>query len=67
LTPVDIGGRTLQWHFVPLSSHPSPWCRYVERWLRVIAAWPMQTSFVAGLDRINEALRQSPNGEICVI
>jgi hypothetical protein len=58
--PVFTCGRWLHRHFAPYTAREHAWCGYVERWLRVIANWPMQSSFAESAFRLHEALRGIP-------
>jgi hypothetical protein len=55
--PDFVSGKWYHAHYSPYSAREESWCIYVERWLRVIAGWPMQTSFVENASRLEEALR----------
>jgi hypothetical protein len=61
--PVNKSGRWLHCHFSPYTAREQGWCLYLERWLRVIAKWPMQNSFVESSFRLHEALRRIPKSE----
>lgn len=61
--PVYTSGRWLHVHFAPYTARAHPWSGYFERWLRVIASWPMQTSFLESAFRVHEALRGIPKAQ----
>jgi transposase-like protein len=52
--------RCVQVHYAPWPTLRGRWIDLAERWLRVIAGWPMQTSFIASLDQLCEILRRLP-------
>ena len=61
--PVLTSERWYHQHFGPYTQREQPWCRYVERWLNVIAQWPMQKSLVTSIYRLYERLRKIPTGK----
>lgn len=49
-------------HYAPWRGLPPRWSAWVERWLKAIAAWPMQRSVVASASRMRQILEQIPKG-----
>jgi transposase-like protein len=49
--------RCVQMHYAPRPTVRGRWIDLGERWLRVIADWPMQTSFIASVHRLAETVR----------
>ena len=53
----------IELHYVPWNRCGRQWANLAERWLRVTAAWPMQTSFVETLFALGSLLRGIPQGK----
>jgi len=53
----------IQMHHAPWSGLHPRWSAWVERWLKVIATWPMQASLLASAQQIGEKFRQLPRGK----
>jgi hypothetical protein len=47
-------------HYMPSSAYGREWADFAERWLRIISAWPLQTSFLATVEQISRILDELP-------
>ena len=54
------GQACIQLHYTPWNCRGRRWSNLVERWLQVIADWPMQTSFLTSAFQTGNLLRQVP-------
>ena len=55
--------RCIHMHYAPWRSGGQRWSPWAERWLQVIAGWPLQTSFIASANQLGESLRRLPKGK----
>ena len=55
--------RCIHMHYAPWRSGGHRWSPWAERWLQVIAGWPLQTSFIASANQLGESLRRLPKGK----
>jgi len=54
-------------HYAPWSSSPPQWSAWVERWLQVMAAGPMQCSLVDSASRMRDRLTKEASSDRIVI
>ena len=57
------GQKCIQVHYTPWSRRGPRWTALAERWLRVIAAWPLQARFAASVDHMSGMLARLPAGK----
>jgi hypothetical protein len=57
------GQKCIRVHYTPWDRAGRNWIDLAQRWLDVIAAWPMQASLVESLSQMTRLLEQLPEGK----